>query len=433
MLQETVLRLTGYSTETSIVVCNEEHRFLAAEQLRVIGEGDARIILEPVSRNTGPAIALAALKAVQNDEDPLLLVMPADHRIKDRLRFHDKLRDAVALAENGRLVTFGVIPEYPETGYGYIEAGDSLGSGGLAVTSFHEKPDPLTAERYASSGKHYWNSGMFVFRASRYLEELGAHAPDILSACTQAMSTESRDGPFCRPDKNAFETSPGISIDYAVMEKTNLAAVVPLDAGWSDIGSWSAFWVNEQSDGNKNVLKGNVLVEETHDSLVLSEHRLVAVLGMSNLIVVETADAVLVARKDCAQGVKGIVEQLHAEGRTEQESHRKVYRPWGCYEILGQGKRDQVKRITVNPGAKLSVQMHHHRAEQWIVVRGSGYVQKGEDRLLLTEGQSTYIPTGEIHSLENPGKIPLELIEVQLGSYLGEDDIVRFDDRYGRS
>jgi mannose-1-phosphate guanylyltransferase len=432
MFQETMLRLADCSNQTSIVVCNEEHRFLAADQLRAVGETKATIILEPASRNTAPAIALAALKASQNGEDPLLLVMPSDHRIKDAILFRDRLRDALELASQGKLVTFGVRPEYPETGYGYIEAGNPLDSGGFAVARFHEKPDLLTAEAYVSSGNHYWNSGMFVFRASRYLDELEAHEPDVLRACTRAMNAESLDMSFCRPDKEAFETSPAISVDFAVMEKTDAAAVVPLDAGWSDIGSWSAFWADEQSDENKNVLKGNVLESETHDSLVLSEHRLVAVLGVSDLIVIETADAVLVAQKDRSQEVKEIVEQLRTKGRTEGESHRKVYRPWGNYDLLDRGPRDQVKRITVDPGAKLSVQMHHHRAEYWVVVKGSGYVQKGKERLLVIEGQSIYIPAGEIHSLENSGKIPLELIEVQIGSYLGEDDIIRFDDRYGR-
>lgn len=433
MLQETVGRLEALDCAAPLLICNEEHRFLAAEQLRLIGRDETQILLEPVGRNTAPAIALAALHATRDGDDPLLLVLAADHLIRDGARFAESVGKATALAERGRLVAFGVTPECAETGYGYIKRGDPLGKEGFTVERFEEKPDAATAKKYVESNNYYWNSGMFLFRAGVFLDELARHAPAVLSACREAVAELRPDMQFVRIDAEAFKASPAISIDYAVMEKTDKAAVVPLDAGWSDIGSWSALWESKPRDENGNALKGDVLAVATTNTIVEAERRLVAVLGVEDLVVVETPDAVLVAHKDSVQDVKKVVETLQAQARSEHVNHRRVYRPWGDYDSVDSGARDQVKRITVKPGAKLSVQMHHHRAEHWVVVRGAARVQKGQETLLLAEDQSTYIPVGEMHSLENPGKIPLELIEVQSGSYLGEDDIVRFEDKYGRS
>ncbi|WP_311950623.1 mannose-1-phosphate guanylyltransferase/mannose-6-phosphate isomerase [Halomonas piscis] len=431
MLQATMERLDGISYADPILICNEEHRFLAAEQLRQLGKAPS-ILLEPVGRNTAPAIALAALHALEREGDPVLLVLAADHLIQRVEAFHEAINAALPLAEAGRLVTFGIVPTQAETGYGYIQRGASLGEKGFEVSRFVEKPDHETAEDYLASGEFFWNSGMFLFRASRYLEELQRHAPEIVTACRQALEEGQRDLDFLRVGKDAFSACPEDSIDYAVMEKTASAAMVSLDAGWSDIGSWSALWDVSDKDANDNVLRGDVIAEATSHTLVQAEHRLVATLGVENLVVVETKDAVLVAHKDKVQDVKRIVAKLKAAGRSEHLNHREVYRPWGVYDSVDQGQRYQVKRITVNPGAKLSVQMHHHRAEHWVVVSGTARVTVGDKSYLVTENESTFIPIGQVHALENPGQISLELIEVQSGSYLGEDDIVRFEDKYGR-
>lgn len=432
MLQQTMARLVGLDCAAPLTVCNEEHRFLAAEQLRQAGIEKAPIVLEPVGRNTAPAITLAALQAAANGEDPLLLVMPADHLIQNLPAFHEGVAKAEILAREGRLVTFGIVPTSPETGFGYIRRGERIGETGFAVSGFEEKPDLATAQAYLEDGGYDWNSGMFMFRTSTYLEAMHTHAPAILDACKAAMAGVESDDYFLRPEREAFEACPADSIDYAVMEKTDRAAVVPLDAGWNDIGSWSAIWEAQSKDANGNALTGDVLQVASRNSIVSAQKRLVAIVGVEDLVVVETADAVLVARRDAVQNVKEVVGQLKAADRTEHVDHRRVYRPWGDYDSIDIGNRYQVKRITVKPGAKLSVQKHHHRAEHWVVVRGTARVLKGEETIMLTENQSTYIPLGEIHALENPGKIPLELIEVQSGSYLGEDDIIRLEDRYGR-
>lgn len=431
MLQETCQRLAGLSIDTPIVVCSEDHRFLAAEQLRVIGYEQAKIILEPQAKNTAPAIALAATVALQQKQDPILMVLSADHLIKDIAQFHESIQAALPLAEAGKLVTFGVIPTHAETGYGYIEQGNARDKG-FDVARFVEKPDQATAQQYLDSKKYLWNSGMFMFKASRYLEELAKFANDIKVSCEKATATLTNDQTFIRIIKDEFALCPSDSIDYAVMEKTEDAVVVPLDADWSDIGSWSALWDVSAKDENGNVLQGDVIAHNSQNVLVHSTNRLVSVVGLKDVIVVETKDAVLVVHKDQVQDVKKAVEKLKAEGRNEHLNHREVLRPWGVYDSVDSGERYQVKRITVNPGAKLSVQMHYHRAEHWIVVSGTARITNGEKTYLLTENQSTYIPSGEIHALENPGKIPLELIEVQSGTYLGEDDIVRFEDKYGR-
>jgi mannose-1-phosphate guanylyltransferase len=430
MLQETVVRLDGLGASAPLLICNEEHRFLAAEQMRDLGRGEATIMLEPVGRNTAPAITLAALRATSAGEDPLLMVLAADHLIRDVDSFHAAIRIAVPLAEGGRLVTFGIVPDRAETGYGYIERGRAIEGeeGGFAVARFVEKPDLATAEGYVAGGEHYWNSGMFLFRASRYLEELQRQRPEMIISCRAALARAERDLDFVRIDKAAFEACPSDSIDYAVMEKTDAAAVVPLDAGWSDIGSWSALWEVEQKDEGGNAFSGDVLSAGSSNTLVHADHRLVAVVGTADLVVIETKDALLVAHRDRVQDVKEIVAQIKQQGRQEHFNHREVYRPWGHYDTVDTGGRDVVKRITVKPGARLSTQMHHHRAEHWIVVSGTAIVTKGEERVLLSENQSTYIPVGEVHTLENPGLIPLEIIEVQTGSYLGEDDITRFGD-----
>ncbi len=432
MLQQTIGRLDGLDCAPPLTVCNEEHRFLAAEQLRQAGIENAPILLEPVGRNTAPAITLAALQAMAHGADPLLLVMPADHLIPDVPAFHRGVEEAKTLAQEGRLVTFGIVPTGPETGFGYIRRGEKIGETGFAVSGFEEKPDLATAKSYLKDGGYDWNSGMFVFRASVYLDAMQTHAPAILDACRAAMAGVESDAYFLRPERTAFEACPSDSIDYAVMEKTDRAAVVPLDAGWNDIGSWSAIWEAQDKDADGNALTGDVLQVASKNSIVSAQKRLVAIVGVEELVVVETADAVLVASRDAVQNVKEIVTQLRSAKRTEHMDHRRVYRPWGDYDSIDFGNRYQVKRITVKPGAKLSVQKHHHRSEHWVVVRGTARVLKGEESITLTENQSTYIPLGEIHALENPGKIPLELIEVQSGSYLGEDDIIRLEDRYGR-
>lgn len=432
MLQETLQRLAALEHSAPLLIGNEEHRFLIAEQLRQEGIRDARILLEPEGRNTAPAIALAALQAMAQDPDALLLVLSADHMIRDVNAFHRSVWCAQALAEQGQLVTFGVVPTHAETGYGYIQRGEKQGDMGYRVRRFVEKPDRATAENYLVNGDYYWNSGMFLFQAKRYLVELERFQPAMVEACRAALAGASEDLDFIRLDAEAFMACPSDSIDYAVLEHTEHASVVPLDAGWNDIGSWSALWEVSSRDEQGNACHGDVLLEDSHDLLVHAEHRLVATLGVENLVVVETKDAVLVAHKNNVQDVKRIVERLKAEGRSEHHNQREVYRPWGVYDSVDQGHRYQVKRITVKPGAKLSVQMHHHRAEHWVVVSGTAKVTNGDKSYLVKEDESTYIPLGQVHALENPGKIPLELIEVQSGSYLGEDDIVRFNDRYGR-
>jgi len=431
MLQNTVLRVQGIpALAAPMVVCNEEHRFMVAEQLRQLGIQPQSVILEPVGRNTAPAVAVAALKALECD-DPLLLVLPADHIIRNEAAFREAVARVADEAAAGKLATFGILPTHPETGYGYIraEAGDSVSP----VQAFVEKPDLQTAREYLETGGYYWNSGMFLFRASTFLRELERFRPEIPGACREALERASQDLDFLRLDREAFARCPSDSVDYAVMEHTREAVVAPLDVGWNDVGAWSALWEVGERDADGNVAHGDVLTEQTRNCYLRAGSRLLATVGVEDLVVVETPDAVLVAHRDRVQDVKAIVERLKGAGREESRSHRKVYRPWGSYDSIDAEDRFQVKRITVNPGAALSLQMHHHRAEHWVVVRGTARITRGDEVLLLSENQSTYIPLGTTHRMENPGKIPLELIEVQSGSYLGEDDIVRFDDVYGRS
>ncbi|MGB2742329.1 MAG: mannose-1-phosphate guanylyltransferase/mannose-6-phosphate isomerase [Cognaticolwellia sp.] len=432
MLQATAERLAYIEHLPALVICNEKHRFSVAEQFRLKNIPNSGIILEPVGRNTAPAIALAAYQAMKEGQDPLLLVLAADHVIKDEQAFATSVKQAKIHAEEGKLVTFGIVPTAPEVGYGYIKRGEAQQKSGYSVEQFVEKPDKNTAESYLATGEYYWNSGMFLFKASRYLDELKAHRPDILAACEKAMADTQSDFDFIRVNNSAFESCPDDSVDYAVMEKTADAVVVPMDCGWSDVGSWSALWEVSDKDTDGNALIGDVIVVDTKNTLVHAKEKLVATIGLENIAIVETKDAILVSKLSEVQKVKQIVEHLKSEERSEFKHHREVYRPWGSYDSIDNGERFQVKRITVKPGAKLSVQMHHHRAEHWIVVSGTAKVTNGEKDILLTENQSTYIPVGVIHALENPGKVPLELIEVQSGSYLGEDDIVRFEDKYGR-
>jgi len=438
MFQETLGRLNANLDQNNnltiarpIVVCNEEHRFIVAEQLRKTKDQAHSILLEPVGRNTAPAVALAALDSLAQDEDPLLLVLAADHVIREPKAFHDAIAIAANAAETGKLATFGIVPRGPETGYGYIQA-EAIDNKVGKVAQFVEKPDIETAQAYIDDGNFYWNSGMFMFRASTYLKELGEHRPDILSAVEKAYQNKSQDMDFTRIDKALFEACPDESIDYAVMEKTQQAVVTPLDAGWSDVGSWSSLWEESGQDHQGNVHHGDVVTYDTHNNLIIAQNKLVAAVGVDNLVIVETPDAVMVSAKDRVQDVKAIVKQLEHSDRSEGVFHREVARPWGSYDSIDKGERFQVKRIMVKPGAKLSLQMHHHRAEHWIVVSGTALVTIGEKETLLSENESTYIPIGVTHRLENPGVLPLEMIEVQSGSYLGEDDIVRFEDNYGR-
>ncbi len=430
MLQATWKRVEGLTACRPLVVGNQEHRFMIAEQLREAGATPAAILLEPIGRNTAPAIAVAALEATATGEDALLLVLPSDHVIQDVGAFHATVRSAAAAAEAGQLVTFGVVPTGPETGYGYIKAASKEGLS--AVERFVEKPDLATAQDYVASGQYFWNSGMFLIRASRYLEELQRLAPDMLKACREALHRARRDEDFVRLDAEAFAGCPSDSIDYAVMEHTPHAAVVPLQAGWSDLGSWAALWEISDKDADGNAHRGDVIAIDCRNTYAHGQ-RLITLIGLEDVVVVETEDAILVGHRDQLQKVKDLVGTLKSDGRSHAVWHRKVYRPWGAYDSVDAGERFQVKRITVKPGASLSLQMHHHRAEHWIVVSGTARVTRGEETLLLTENQSTYIPLGVVHRLENPGKLPLELIEVQSGSYLGEDDIVRFEDVYGRT
>lgn len=430
MLQATWNRVKSIAGAPPIVVAGEDHRFMVAEQLREVGCSNATILLEPVARNTAPAIAVAAIEAMRDGTDPLLLVLPSDHVIADVAAFQNALRLASIAAEAGQLVTFGIVPTAAETGYGYIQA--AAGEGVCSVKSFVEKPDAETAQSYLASGNYFWNSGMFLFKASAYLEALSKFQPRLLEASQDALNNAQRETDFVRLDKASFERSPSDSIDYAVMEKTDRAAVLPINVGWNDVGSWSAMWEVADQDTDGNAHHGDVISEHCKNTLAWGDERLVALLGIEDIVVVDTADAVLVAHKDKVQDIKGIVGQLKSSGRSEPSAHRKVYRPWGNYDSIDVGDRFQVKRITVKPGAQLSLQMHHHRAEHWIVVSGTGRVTRGDEVIMLSENQSTYIPLGVKHRLENPGVVPLELIEVQSGSYLGEDDIVRFEDVYGR-
>ena len=438
LLQQTQQRLTGLEALAApLLICNEDHRFIVAEQMRQIGVEPNAILLEPMGRNTAPAVTVAALQATANGEDPLLLVLAADHLIRDGAQFRQAINAGRKPAEEGRLVTFGIVPTAPETGYGYIEASEPFSLGEPAhvpIKRFVEKPDQATAEQFLATGRFTWNSGMFLFRASAMLAELERLAPEVVSCCRAALEQDTADLEFHRLEREAFAKCPNVAIDVAVMEKTELGSVLPLDAGWSDVGSWSALWeTSEQKDSQGNVLQGHVIAEGSRDCYLRSEHRLVVGLGVENLVVVETDDAVLIADRSKAQEIKTVVKQLEAAGSPEGKAHRKIYRPWGHYTGVTEGTRWQVKRISVKPGASLSLQMHHHRAEHWVVVKGTALVERDGNEQLVGENQSTYIPMGCKHRLSNPGRIPVELIEVQSGEYLGEDDIVRFQDRYGRS
>ncbi|SQG00478.1 mannose-1-phosphate guanylyltransferase/mannose-6-phosphate isomerase [Paucimonas lemoignei] len=432
MFQRTLARLQGLEHSAAVVVSNENHRFIVAEQLRVAKMGSRRIILEPLARNTAPAIALAALEASADGSDPILLVLAADHHIHDEQAFRAAVQVAQAHAEAGRLVTFGITPTHAETGFGYIQCGAAIEQGGFAISAFKEKPSPEMADEYLASGVYLWNSGMFMFRASVFLNELNEHRPEMLAACRAALAGAEADRTFLHVPAEEFSKCVDESVDYAVMEHTAAGLVVPLDAGWNDLGSWSAIWDVGPHDADMNRLEGDVMAIDTKNCLVQSHHRLVATVGLEDLIVIETKDAVLVANKNDSQQVKGVVKRLQAEERAEFVTHPLVNRPWGHYDTVDRGERYQVKRISVLPGECLSLQMHYHRAEHWIVVSGTAKVICDDKELILSENQSTYIPLGIKHSLANPGKVPLELIEVQSGSYLGEDDIVRFEDRYGR-
>ena len=437
LLQETALRCEGLAAGGDpLVVCNENHRFMVADQLRRAGRRPRAILLEPHGRGTAPALTLAAVHAVTAD-DPVLLVMPSDHVLANGEEFRSAAERGAALAGQGYMVTFGVPPSAPETGYGYIRAGRALNAGASYVEAFVEKPDAAAAARFLESGQFLWNAGIFAVRASVWIDAIGNWRRDILAACERAHRQGSRSGTFWKMDAEAFAACPADSIDYAVMEKipgsSGLeAVVVRLDAGWSDVGAWDALWEIGAKDADGNVLHGDVHALDTKNSLLISQSRLVACVGLEDVVVVETPDAVMVAHKDKAQAVGAVVSRLKSAGREETRAHRKVHRPWGTYDDLERGDRFRVKRIVVEPGAALSLQMHHHRAEHWVVVRGTARVTRGEETFLLTENESTYISPGTRHRLENPGKLPLEIIEVQSGTYLGEDDIVRFEDQYGR-
>ena len=433
LIQQTALRLEGLSAVAPVIVCNEAHRFLVAEQLREIGIKPAALVLEPLGRNTAPAIALAAhaaLKAAQG-VDPLLLVLPADHVIRDVPAFQKAVHAALAAAGEGKLVTFGIVPVSPETGYGYIQRGADQGAA-FAIRRFVEKPDVERARQFLAAGEYYWNSGMFLFSARRYLEELGRFAPEMARVCAEAFAAARSDLDFTRIERQRFEACPADSIDYAVMEKTRDAVVVPLAAGWSDVGSWAALHEACEADAHGNVARGDVICEDSEGCYLYAESRLVSAVGLKDHVVVETKDAVLVAPKDRVQDVKKLVHRLKEAGRYEHSLHREVFRPWGSYDSIEAGPRFQVKRLKVKPGAVLSLQLHHHRAEHWVVVSGTARITRGEEVFFLEENQSTYIPIGVRHRIENPGKIPLHIIEIQSGSYLGEDDIVRLEDQYGR-
>jgi mannose-1-phosphate guanylyltransferase/mannose-6-phosphate isomerase len=445
MLQATALRLSGETLAdlgtvgSPILVGNEDHRFLLAEQLREVGVGHGVLILEPAGRNTAPALTLAALAANAEGDDPVMVVMPADHIIQDAEAFRAAVARGAEFAAAGKLVTFGILPTAPETGYGYIRRGAPYGEGGYQVARFVEKPNAELAAQYLASGDYLWNAGIFAIKASVWLAKIRQMQPAMAAACQSAYDARQQDHDFQRPDATAFAACPADSIDYAVMEplaaeepNSGEVVVVPLEARWSDVGAWNALWEVGEKDAQGNVLMGDVIAIDTTDTLVMAKDRLVACVGLKDVVVVETPDAILVADKSQVQKIKAVVAQLKGTGRAEGKSHRKVYRPWGWYDSIDFGERFQVKRIGVNPGAAISLQMHHHRAEHWVVVRGTAKVTRGDEVILVSENQSTYIPLGTIHRLENPGKVPLEIIEVQSGSYLGEDDIVRFEDIYGR-
>ncbi|HFZ8994093.1 TPA: mannose-1-phosphate guanylyltransferase/mannose-6-phosphate isomerase [Citrobacter freundii] len=434
MLQETVLRLKGVEINSPVVICNEQHRFLAAEQLRQINQYSPNIILEPVGRNTAPAIALAALNVLDLDDDPVMLVLAADHVIDDVERFHKAIKTALPLAEAGKLVTFGIVPTAPEVGYGYIQRGNSVGDSDSAfqVHRFVEKPNLETAKLYLDSGEYYWNSGMFLFKAKRYLQELAEYRPDILENCKQAMESRKKDSTqdFIRINEQIFSACPDESIDYAVMEKTHDAVVIPLDAGWNDVGSWSALWEVNQRDENGNALHGDTFTHNTNNCYINTDDKLVATIGVEDLIVVNTKDAVLVINKSQVQDVKKVVEFLKNNSRSEYKIHRESYRPWGRHDKVVDTEKYRIHRVTVKPGGKFSLQKHIHRAEHWVILSGTAQVTLDDKTFLLTENESTFIPIGATHMLENPGKIPLELLEIVSGSYLGDDDIIRLKDHY---
>ena len=432
LFQDTILRLPEGVSEP-LIICNEEHRFLAAEQLREINKKTIGIILEPEGKNTAPAIALAALKFINTGEDPILLVLSADHLIKNVKAFHQSIIVASELAENDNLITFGIVPDKAETSYGYIEANINNTDAYYSIKSFTEKPNQKNAKKYLNSGNYLWNSGMFMFKASVYLNELEKFEPAILSACKKSCTTENIDSDFIRIDNDAFHQCPNESIDYAVMEHTKNGVVVPLDANWSDVGSWSSLWDVKTKDNNDNVSEGDVVLEDVKNTYTYSSNRLVSVIGVSNLVIVDTQDALLVTDKQQIHNIKKIVERLQNDKRSEVESHRKVFRPWGYYDSVDSGENFQVKRIVVNSGSKLSLQKHKHRAEHWVVVKGIALITCGDKVFELVENQSTYIPQGSLHRLENHQDIPLEIIEIQTGSYLGEDDIIRLKDDYSRN
>ena len=432
LFQDTILRLPKDVAEP-LIICNEEHRFLAAEQLRAIGKKTKGIILEPEGRNTAPAVALGALQFINKGEDPILLVLSADHLIKNIEAFHQSITIASELAENNKLITFGVVPDKAETGYGYIEANINNTDDYYSIKSFTEKPSQKNAKKYLDSGNYLWNSGMFMFKASVFLSELEKFEPEILSACKKSCTTKNIDSDFIRINNDAFHQCPNESIDYAVMEHTKNGVVVPLDANWSDVGSWSSLWDIKTKDNNDNVSKGDVFLEDVKNTYTYSSNRLVSVIGVSNLVIVDTQDALLVADKQQTHNIKKIVARLNNDKRSEVDNHRKVFRPWGYYDLVDSGEGFQVKRIVVNSGAKLSLQKHKYRAEHWVVVKGVALVTCGDKIFELVENQSTYIPQGSLHRLENHQDIPLEIIEIQTGSYLGEDDIIRFEDDYQRN
>ncbi|TXL75717.1 mannose-1-phosphate guanylyltransferase/mannose-6-phosphate isomerase [Vineibacter terrae] len=436
MLQETALRsMTDVGFAAPIVICNDEHRFLIDDQLRQVGVVPQQLMLEPVARNTGPAVAAAALWLIARDPDALMLVQPSDHVIGSVARFHEAIARGVGAAQSGKLVTFGIKPDRPDTGYGYIQTGQALedAEGVFLADRFVEKPDRATAERFVDSGVFSWNSGIFLIGARHFLEDLGRLNPEMLAACERAVHKGTEDLGFFRLDAAALSEAPSLSIDRAVMERTDRAAVVPVDMAWNDLGSWRALQALGCQDGDGNVVQGDVILDRVRNSYIRSDSKLVAVIDVEDVVVVSTDDAVLVARADSAAEVSGIVERLRRENRSEPIQHTTTYRPWGYYRTVDAGSRFQVKRIMVKPGAKLSLQMHFHRAEHWVVVQGTAMVERGDDRMLVRENESIYIPIGTAHRLENPGKLPLHLIEVQSGPYLGEDDIVRIADNYGRA
>lgn len=432
LLQETLKRLDGLNCLPPVIVSNNEHRFIVAEQLRQFGVDDFQIILEPVGRNTAPAVALAALKSLELHGDHHMLVLAADHAIQDIEAFHAAVLAAEQESVDNKLVTFGIVPTKPETGYGYIKKGEQVKNSVFKVNSFVEKPDLETAKNYLEQKCYLWNSGMFMFKASVYLDELKKFRPDILAACKESLSSASTDLDFIRLNSDVFAECPDESIDYAVMEKTQDCVVIPLDADWSDIGSWTSLWEISEKDEHENVSHGDVINYNSRNNYIYSEGSLISTVGVNNLIIVQTKDALLVAQQDNVQDIKKIVEILKKQKRSEHISHREVYRPWGRYDSVERGDRYQVKRITVKPGECLSTQMHHHRAEHWVVVAGTAKVTCGERTFFVTENESTFIPIDTVHTLENPGKIPLEVIEIQSGVYLGDDDIVRLSDKYGR-